>query len=164
MDPVGLTVLMRELAADRAVLAGAADNAARWLEQSAPGGLEACAYEMNRLYTVLGRMLERICGAFENHFEKTGNYHEKLLQRLTLDLPGLRPAFLPSHAVPELIELRRFRHVMRHAYDLTLRADRLLELVSFAKRTKEALPGWCDAFEKAVRREQGWPTSPETPS
>ncbi len=156
MDSVGLAILMRELAADRAVLAGAAGNAARWVELLAPGALEACAYEMNRLYTVLERMLERICEAFENHFEKSGDYHEKLLQRLALDLPGLRPAFLPRQALPDLTELRRFRHLVRHAYDLTLRADRLRELVSFAERASDALPGWCNAFEKAVRREQGW--------
>lgn len=160
MDSLGLTVLMREIAADRAVLASAADNAARWVEQSTPGALEACAYEMNRFYTALERMLERICESFENHFERNGNYHEKLLQRLALDLPGLRPAFIPPPALPPLTELRRFRHLVRHAYDLTLRADRLRELVSFAKGANDALPGWCDAFEKAVRREQGWPISP----
>ena len=156
MDAVGLTVLIRELAADGAVLAGAADNASRWIGQREAGRLEACAYEMNRFDTVLERMLERICGAFENHLEKTGNYHDKLLQRLGLDLPGLRPAFLPAEVLPELSELRRFRHLVRHAYDLTLRADRLGELVQMAKRTSAALPGWCDAFAVAVRREQGW--------
>lgn len=101
-------------------------------------------------------MLERICRGFENRFERSGNYHEKLLQRLALDLPGLRPAFLPTDAVAELSELRRFRHLVRHAYDLTLRADRLGELVDTAKRMSAAPPGWCDRFAAAVRREQGW--------
>lgn len=85
--------------------------------------------------------------------------HEKLLQRLALDLPGLRPAFLPAPALPELSELselRRFRHLVRHAYDLTLRAERLGQLVDAAKQTSVALPGWCDRFADAVRREQGW--------
>lgn len=156
MDAVGLAVLMRELAGDGTVLAGAANNAARWIGQPAAGHLEACAYEMNRFYTVLERMLERICEGFENHFEKSGNYHDKLLQRLALDLPGLRPAFLPVESLPELSELRRFRHLIRHAYTLTLRADRLGELVDVARRMSAALPGWCDRFATAVRREQGW--------
>lgn len=156
MDAVGLAVLMRELAGDCAVLAAAAGNAARWIGQPAAGQLEACAYEMNRFYTVLERMLERICESFENHFEKSGNYHEKLLQRLALDIPGLRPAFLPAAALPELSELRRFRHLVRHAYTLTLRADRLGELVDAARRTSADLPGWCEKFAAAVRREQGW--------
>lgn len=159
MDAVGLEILMRELAADQAVLADAIGNAAQWIGQPVPGRLEACAYEMNRFYTVLERMLERICESFENHFEKRGNYHEKLLQRLALDLPGLRPAFLPAEALPELTELRRFRHLIRHAYDLTLRPDRLRELVDMAKRANDALPGWCETFEATVREQQGWPSA-----
>lgn len=156
MDAVGLAVLMRELAGDCAVLGDAASNAARWIAQPAAGQLEACAYEMNRFYTVFERMLERICESFENHFEKSGNYHEKLLQRLALDLPGLRPAFLPTAVLPQLSELRRFRHLVRHAYTLTLRPDRLAELVRMAEGISTALPGWCDRFAAAVRREQGW--------
>ena len=156
MDAVGLEVLMRELAADCAVLAAATDNAAQWIVQPEAGRLEACAYEMNRFYTVFERMLERICESFENHFEKSGNYHERLLQRLALDLPGLRPAFLPTEVLPELSELRRFRHLVRHAYDLKLRTDRLGELVGSAKRMSTALPGWCAGLAAAVRREQGW--------
>lgn len=156
MDALGLAILMRELAADRSVLADAVDNASRWIGQSEPGRLEACAYEMNRFYTVFERMLERICEAFENHLEKSGSYHEKLLQRLALDLPGLRPAFVPIEMLPELTELRRFRHLVRHAYDLTLRADRLRELVATAKRTSDAMPEWSAAFEEEVRKQQGW--------
>lgn len=150
---------MSELAADGKVLASAADNATQWIGQPSTGHLEACAYEMSRFYTVLERMLERVCEAFENHFEKTGNYHEKPLQRLALDLPGLRPAFLPADALPEL---RRFRHLVRHAYDLTLRADRLGELVQMARRVKTALPGWCAEFAAGVRREQGWRETSES--
>ena len=84
------------------------------------------------------------------------SYHERLLHRLALDLPGLRPAFLPSESLPALTELRRFRHLVRHAYDLTLRADRLGELIGTATRMSAALPAWCDTIAAAVRREQGW--------
>ena len=156
MDAVGLEVLLRELAADRAVLAGAVANAIDWIAQPAAGRLEACAYEMNRFYGVLERSLERVCESFENHLEKSGNYHERLLQRLALDLPGLRPPFLPANALPELSELRRFRHLVRHAYDLTLRPDRLRELIDIARGVSDALPGWCEKFGEAVRREQRW--------
>lgn len=156
MDAVGLSILMRELAADCAVLAGAAENAGQWIGRPAAGGLEACAYEMNRFYTVFERMLERICEGFENHLDKSGNYHERLVQRLALDLPGLRPAFLPAEALPQITELRRFRHLVRHAYDLTLRASRLGELIGMAARVSASLPAWCDRFAAEVRREQGW--------
>ena len=156
MDAAGLTILLKELEADCHVAHGAARNAALLQQERTSGHLEACAYELGRMYNVLERMLERLCDDFENHFEKRGDYHERLLQRLTLDLPGIRPAFLPKDQVPALRELKGFRHVIRHAYDLTLRADRLAELTHLAEQVTSALPSWCQAFEKRVRLEQGW--------
>ena len=156
MDAVGLEILERELAADRRVLIDAAGKASDRIGESFPGHLEACAYELARFYTVLERMLENICEAFENHFERDGDWHERLLTRLSLDLPGLRPALVPESAVGNLRELKRFRHLIRRAYDLTLRDDRLRELVRFAAETNDALPAWCAEFLAIVRREQNW--------
>jgi hypothetical protein len=103
-------------------------------------------------------MLERLCEEFENHLEKRGDYHERLLQRLSIDLNGLRPAFIPKERVSSLRELKGFRHVTRHAYDLTLRSDRLAELSAIAEQLAAHLPVWCSEFAKNVRREQGWET------
>ncbi|MBI2150861.1 MAG: hypothetical protein HYU27_09715, partial [Acidobacteria bacterium] len=128
MDPAGLTILLRELQGDCVVAGNAGRKAATLLEQESPGRLEACAYELARFYNVLEKMLERICEAFENHLEKRGDYHERLIQRLSLDLEGIRPAFIPLDRASDIRELKGFRHVTRHAYDLTLRADRLAEL------------------------------------
>jgi hypothetical protein len=46
-------------------------------------------------------MFERVCEDFENHFEKRGEYHEKLIQRLSLNLEGIRPAFIPQSQIPK---------------------------------------------------------------
>lgn len=126
------------------------------MAKGTPGTWRHVAYELARFYTVLKRMLENICEAFENHFERDGDWHERLLTRLPLDLPGLRPALVPEGAVASLRELKRFRHLIRHAYDLTLRDDRLRELVQFAAETNGALPAWCAGFVATVRREQNW--------
>jgi hypothetical protein len=156
LDAVGLGILERELAADRRVLADAAGRAAQRIEDTYDGRLEACAYELARFYTVFERMLQSLCEAFENHFEHDGDWHERLLTRLSLDLPGLRPAFLPQAAVEKLRELKRFRHLIRHAYDLTLREDRLHELTRFATEVEGEVRAWCADFLAAVRREQNW--------
>jgi hypothetical protein len=156
MDAAGLTVLLAELHADCSVATDAGRKAGLRLRAPSPGHLEACAYELARLYNVLEKMLERICEAFENHFEKRGDYHEKLIQRLNLRLEGIRPAFIPAGRAAEVRELKGFRHVMRHAYDLTLRPDRLSELVSVAERLVDELPAWCAGFGREVRAEQRW--------
>jgi hypothetical protein len=148
MDAAGLTILLTELRADCAVAADAARTAAARVAEQTPGALEACAYEVGRFYNILEKMLERVCEAFENHLETRGDYHEKLLQRMALDLADLRPDFIPSKYLPDIRELKGFRHLMRHAYDLVLRADRLIELAGIAERISQQLPIWCAKLEK----------------
>lgn len=109
MDSTALTILVKELESDAAVIRDAAEKAGLRLQQESPGHLESCAYELGRTYNVLERALERICDAFENHLEKRGDYHEKLLQRLALELPGIRPGFIPADALLPLRELKGFR-------------------------------------------------------
>lgn len=156
MDAGGLTILLAEMQADCAVARDAANKAAQRLQQKSAGHLEACAYELGRFYNVTERLFERICEEFENHFEKRGDFHEKLLQRLALNLEGIRPAFIPGERMAAVRELKGFRHVMRHAYDLTLREDRLAELSAIAQKLAAELPAWCHDFGNRVRAEQGW--------
>lgn len=156
MDAAGLTILLKEMEVDCAVVSDAAEKAAERMSESSPGHLEAAAYELARLYNVFERLLGRICDGFENHFEKRGDYHERLLQRLALNLEGIRPAFIPSDRIAELRDLKGFRHLMRHAYDLTLRPDRLKGLAALAEQLAQELPLWCREFGEKVRLEQGW--------
>lgn len=158
MDVVGLTILERELAADAAVLRGASAAAAQRLRERSGGFAEAAAYELARFCTVLEKSFERVCLAFENHFDKQHDYHERLLQRMALDLPGIRPAFVPAGELACLRDLKGFRHVVRHAYDLALRPDRLAELTANAERLAADFSPWTAVFAAAVRREQGWPS------
>jgi len=156
MDAAGLTVLLKELEADGAVAQDAARKAVERLREQNPGHLEASAYELTRFYNVIERMFERICDDFENHFEKRGDYHERLLQRLSLDLAGIRPAFIPRDRVEALRELKGFRHVVRHAYDLTLRPERLSDLTRLAQDLASELANWCRELGRKVKAEQGW--------
>lgn len=156
MDLAGLSILLAELQADSAVAGDAGRKAALRLRQEAPGHLEACAYELGRFYGVLEKMLERICEGFENHLDKRGDYHERLVQRLSLDLEGIRPAFIPQSRVSDIRELKGFRHLIRRAYDLTLKAERLTPLARISEELSEELPSWCTNFANTVRGQQGW--------
>jgi hypothetical protein len=156
MDAVGLTILLKEIEADCVVIQNAAHKAQARLRDSEDGHLEACAYELARLYNVLEKILERICSGFENHFDKRGDYHERLIQRLALTLPGIRPAFIPQDRVQVVRELKGFRHVVRHAYDLEFREARVSELVDLAAQIAAQLPAWSADFGEQIRSEQNW--------
>jgi hypothetical protein len=156
MDAVGLTVLLKEIEADCAVIQDAAHKAQLRLGDSTESRLEACAYVLARLYNILEKVLERICRGFENHFDKRDDYHERLIQRLALVLPGIRPAFIPKDSVRAVRELKGFRHVVRHAYDLEFREERIKELAALAAQLATQLPVWSMDFGERIRTEQGW--------
>jgi hypothetical protein len=155
MDRIALAILEQELKADATVMAEAARLAGERLADEHAGHLSACGYELNRMYNVLEKSFERLCGAFENHFEKAGDYHERLLERMALDLPGIRPRFLPSEFRAPVRELKSFRHFFRHAYDPILRSDRLEELVAGAAGVSAAFPTWVSSFCDTIRETAG---------
>jgi hypothetical protein len=159
MDRVGLEILRGELARDAQVIHHAAETAQARFSQDVPGHLEACGFELHRLYNTLEKAFERICGAFETHFERRGDFPERLIERMALAVNGVRPAFLPEEHWDLVRELKGFRHLFRHAYDLKLRADRLRELVAAAAEVAAAFPRWSDVFFAQVMEEQGWDAS-----
>jgi len=150
MDRLGLQILVSEMSQDLSILQESSRNAALRINESHDGHLEACGYELHRFYNVLEKSLEPLCRTFENHFEKKGDYHERLLERLHLEIPEVRPAFLPPDYKNILRELKGFRHVFRHAYDLKLRHERLLELTKHAQTVAREFPDWLKKFEESV--------------
>jgi len=75
----------------------------------------------------------------------------RLVERMTLSIPGVRPAFLAAGFRSQVRALKGFRHFFRHAYDPILRSDGLEELVRDANAVAEAFPGWVRTFHDAVR-------------
>ena len=98
----------------------------------------------------------RVARAFENHLEKDGGWDEGLLRRLTLEIPGIRPPFFSAALRPALDELRRFRHLVHHAYDLGLREDRIQKLVATVQSLCRAMGETCENFVRQVAQANGW--------
>jgi len=146
MDLIAREILRRELIEDARIIAKATDRAVGFLSGKSPGYLEATAYELHRGYNIMELALERVCRACENHLDPGRDYHERLLERMALDLPGIRPAFLSGQARRQLREWKGFRHVVRHAYDLEFDPDRLEQLTHIASNVSQAFPSWIDHF------------------
>ncbi len=155
MDALGLTILIKEIEADCRVIQDAARKAQLRAGETADGHLEACAYELARLYTVLEKFLERVCGSFENHFDKRGDYHERLIQRLGGGVARNPARFIPQDGVGALRELKGFRHVVRHAYDLEFREARMKELATTAALIAARLPAWSADFDARAGPSKG---------
>ncbi len=86
------------------------------------------AYHLHNLYNAFENIFQNIAAVFENSLDDVDKWHAQLLERMQLDVLPLRPAVIDRAAYEALEELRRFRHVFRHAY--TMRLDpRRLEIV-----------------------------------
>lgn len=155
MDRIALQILEDGWEQDGRTMQRAVGILRDRLEESSEGRWAAAAFEINRIYNILEKAFERLCESFENHLEKTGRYHDSLIERVTLELKGIRPAFLPSDAVRDVRELKGFRHLFRHAYDLDLDPVRVTAAAENAARCVEGFGDWCRLFLETVRNRYG---------
>ena len=146
MDELGRVTLRAEIDADGEVLVAAAAVARARFGNGSPPELEACAFQLVRFYNVVEQMALRVAKAFENHIDDERGWHTELLRRLALTIPGVRPAFFPGELALDLQDLRGFRHIAVHAYDLTLRKEKLAPLVESAERLAKRLPDLIAGF------------------
>lgn len=82
--------------------------------------LESTAYQIHNLYCAAEDLLKIVAGYFENNISDSSQWHSLLLQRMSVEIPNIRPAFLTSKTYSILNSLRGFRHFFRHAYGATI--------------------------------------------
>jgi len=97
-------------------------------------------YYLHNLYTAFENVFKTIASTFENEVHDLSQWHTELLRRMTLDIPGLRPRFVSPEAYDLLDELRRFRHVFRSAYTMTLDLERLAVVLKKAHDLERIYP------------------------
>lgn len=85
-------------------------------------------YLLHNLYCALEDLLQEVARTFENRMADPARYHQELLKRLHLEVPGIRPRLLHTPGYQLLNELRGFRHIFRHAYEYELDEVRLRQL------------------------------------
>ncbi len=83
------------------------------------------AYHLHNLYNAFENIFRSIAGVFENDVAHSERWHARLLDHMRLDVMPLRPAVIDDEAYKALDELRRFRHLFRHAYAIELDPQRL---------------------------------------
>jgi hypothetical protein len=104
----------------------------------------ALGYTIHNIYGVIEGYCLRIAKFFENNIDPA-SWHRGLLDRMGLNIEGVRPALFSGEEVLVLHELRSFHHVFRHLYARPLDADKL-ELV------QRRVPRAADVFRKAHAR------------
>ena len=105
---------------------------------------------LENYYTCLETIFLRISQHFENRLDPS-RWHNDLLQKMTLEIEGVRPAAVSEAAFSPLFELLKFRHFKRYYFELQYDWERLDFLV--AKTAPGSPPG--HARPGAVRGVRG---------
>jgi hypothetical protein len=154
MDAIGLQTLSAEMRDDCRVVRDALQKAIDRFNRKDEIAYEACAHQLSRMYNAVEQLALRIAKAFENNIDDEQGWHSALLTRLTIEIPGVRPALFPQALKAPLQELRAFRHVFVHAYELKFDPAKLELLLKYGGEVSDRLAPAVDAFVQEVRRQQ----------
>lgn len=96
------------------------------------------AFHVNRLYTGFERMFGNIAKTFENTIDDNA-WHKSLLDRMSIGIENIRPAFISETSHKHLNELRTFRHFFRHTYDFDLEEEKFAIVASGTRGLKQSI-------------------------
>ncbi|MEY2978066.1 MAG: hypothetical protein ACO31I_02805 [Prochlorotrichaceae cyanobacterium] len=106
------------------------------------------SYYLNNLYSAFENICLNVAQTFENHLDDRSQWHAALLRRMTLDIPGIRPKLWSEDSYTALNELRRFRHVFRHAYTIDLDSQRIAMVMAEAQSLQRLYPADLEQFNR----------------
>jgi hypothetical protein len=104
------------------------------------------AYRLHNLYNAFENIFRNVAAVFENSADDVERWHAQLLERMRLDVMPLRPAVIDDRAYDALDELRRFRHLFRHAYGVKLDPLRLQLVMRKALTLREIFADQLNRF------------------
>lgn len=104
------------------------------------------AYRLHNIYNAFENIFQSIAANFENSIEDNQRWHAELLKRMRLNVMPIRPQVINSEAFDALDELRRFRHIFRHAYAVQLDPYRLNIVLQKAKELEAIYLELLEAF------------------
>jgi uncharacterized protein YutE (UPF0331/DUF86 family) len=128
MDKNALIVLTADLTAQMAVVKSISlllEERAFGLRVDDPVRLESVAYQLHNFYNAIEDLLKMVAAHFENQISDTARWHSVLLQRMSQEIAGIRPAVLSQESYLLLNSLRGFRHFFRHAYGVPIDYEQL---------------------------------------
>jgi uncharacterized protein YutE (UPF0331/DUF86 family) len=91
--------------------------------------LDSVAMNLHSFYAGLERLFELIAMTIDGTLPQGANWHQVLLQQMTTEVSGVRPAVISERTYEALDEYRGFRHVARHAYTFKFDPVKLKRLV-----------------------------------
>jgi hypothetical protein len=90
-----------------------------------PATLALVAVALHHGYGAIEAALARVARLLEGSVPQGADWHQQLLDTMTLEIPSVRPAVLSPGSAQPLRKLLAFRHFFRHAYAVALDPEQL---------------------------------------
>ena len=133
-----------ELAQLDALVRELAELRARMPDPPTSVELRAAGSILHDFYSGVERMFQRIATAVDQDLPGGSNWHIELLNRMSYDIPTVRPAVITADLRQRLSDYLRFRHLFRNIYGRDLRWELMRDLV-------EDMPAVEHAVAQAIR-------------
>ena len=108
---------------------------------------------LHDVYSGIERIFGRIADELDGGPPRGDQWHQQLLNSMTLQVPGVRPAIIAPELGAQLRDFLGFRHRFRHLYGYEFYGERMAPL-------EERVPEVIDAFNVQIRVFLDWLTGP----
>jgi len=112
--------------------------------------VDSLGYQLHNLYGAFEQLFEEVARFFENRVDDA-RYHADPIRRMQLDIRGVRPPLLSPATARDLDELRRFRHLFRHAYGTELDSAKVGDLAAKAVDVRNVFARDFERFLASLR-------------
>jgi hypothetical protein len=110
---------------------------------------------LHGFYAGLERLFVIVAERIDESMPSGANWHQELLQQMSAEMPGVRPAVISRALADDLERFRGFRHVVRNVYAYVLDPRRIGDLMVGLPATFSAarsqLADVADALEAIAR-------------
>ena len=113
--------------------------------------LDSVALNLHGFYSGVERLFEKIACSIDGSMPEGANWHQELLNHMSIEVPGVRPAVISTELKEKLEEYRGFRHVVRNVYTYHLDSAKVKPLVKNIGRVRKKLEKELSAFAKFIR-------------
>ena len=105
-------------------------------------------------YSGLEKVFIHVARSFGETLPTGTQWHKELLEKMSLNIPGVRTAFITKPTAAKVDELRGFRHVFRNAYGFSINPVReqalLANLPVIAKSVKKDIQDFFQQMDQII--------------
>lgn len=113
--------------------------------------LDGVALNLHGFYSGLERIFEKTASLIDGNVPSGANWHQELLNQMSIEVPGLRPAVISLELKELLEDYRGFRHVVRNVYTYHLNPEKMERLVIKIHEVSEKTEAELTAFAKFLQ-------------